>query len=260
MANIYFDLTREFNARGTIAILASGQAVVYYRLAMMSKDGDWIVKETGDACGTILAVLDRHQARYRPGAPLDPRWLSGGWSSHFEFFDDRRRRIRCDFFSRPPKVAAAARDDLFATASEDPLAVIGIEDLILMKRTQSAKDYAVIGELARRLPPAREIEFTTDVDRLCELAPGFTTGSQRPTARVALEGPRDSVVVALARETDQLQQADHQRLRRYEAAAREYLAAFRKADIQDGPLAAAHETACRLAEECLPRDPLGLQG
>jgi hypothetical protein len=38
--NLYFDLTRELNAEGSIAALASGQAVVYYRLAIMSKDGD----------------------------------------------------------------------------------------------------------------------------------------------------------------------------------------------------------------------------
>jgi hypothetical protein len=38
MHNLYFDLTRELNEEGAIAVLASGQAVVFYRLAMMSKD------------------------------------------------------------------------------------------------------------------------------------------------------------------------------------------------------------------------------
>ena len=46
MRNIYFELTREFNAQGPITALASGQAVVFYRIAIMSKDGDWILKET----------------------------------------------------------------------------------------------------------------------------------------------------------------------------------------------------------------------
>ena len=46
--NIYFELTAAFNAAGRIAVLASGQAVVWYRLAMMSKDGDWILRETGE--------------------------------------------------------------------------------------------------------------------------------------------------------------------------------------------------------------------
>jgi hypothetical protein len=37
MRNTYFDLTEELNAEGLIAVLASGQAVVFYRLALMSK-------------------------------------------------------------------------------------------------------------------------------------------------------------------------------------------------------------------------------
>jgi len=71
MLNTYFDLTQELNAEGPIAALASGQAVVFYRLALMSKDGDWILQETPEACRRVLAVLDKHGARYRPGAPLD---------------------------------------------------------------------------------------------------------------------------------------------------------------------------------------------
>ena len=46
MGNIYFELTEAFNAHETTAVLASGQAVVYYRVAIMSKDGDWIIRET----------------------------------------------------------------------------------------------------------------------------------------------------------------------------------------------------------------------
>lgn len=38
-SNIYFQLTGEFNASGRNVLLASGQAVVFYRLAIMSKDG-----------------------------------------------------------------------------------------------------------------------------------------------------------------------------------------------------------------------------
>lgn len=102
MRNIYFDLTEELNAEGPIAVLASGQAVVFYRLALMSKDGDWILRETPEACRRVLAVLEKYGARYRPGAPLDVRWLGGGWSCHFELTDPQSRWVRCDFFSRPP--------------------------------------------------------------------------------------------------------------------------------------------------------------
>ena len=73
MGNVYFDLTEELNAEGPIAVLASGQAVVFYKVSIMSKDGDWILRETPDACRRALAVLGRHGACYRLRSPLHPR-------------------------------------------------------------------------------------------------------------------------------------------------------------------------------------------
>jgi hypothetical protein len=78
-------LTREFNAGRLRAIVCSGQAVVLLRLAVASKDGDWILREDQEALDHVLTVLEGHGARYRFGAPLDLRWLRGGWSSHLEF-------------------------------------------------------------------------------------------------------------------------------------------------------------------------------
>ena len=84
-------------------------------------------------------------------APLGVRWPDGGWSSHFEFTDDRGRRIRCAFLSRPPRVRAPLLDTLFAQPEPARLVAVDAESLILMKQTQRAKDYAVIAELARLL-------------------------------------------------------------------------------------------------------------
>jgi hypothetical protein len=64
----------------------------------------------------------------------------------------------------------------------------------------------VIGELARRLTPAQELEFTTDVDRILALAPLHPCG--RPAAVAARRGDRREVVRALADEIDGLQLAD----------------------------------------------------
>lgn len=75
--NIYFELTEAFNAEAPTVALASGHAVVFYRIAIMSKDGDWIIRESPDACDRVLAELERRGARYRLGPPLDvgSRWL-----------------------------------------------------------------------------------------------------------------------------------------------------------------------------------------
>lgn len=249
--NVYFELTRAFNASAPIAALASGQAVVYYRIAIMSKDGDWVIRETAPACSHVLDVLAGRGATYRPGAPLDPRWLAGGWSSHFEFIDEKKRRVRCDFFSRPPRIAPERLERLFREAA-DPLLVIDLESLIRMKRTQRAKDYAVIGELASRLLPPQELEFTTDPDRLLTLAPVHGAASTRIAVRAARDGDRDAVVVALARERDAQQRADRARVEAYADAAKRYLTTFIRLTPEERRLPAGHLRVVTLAEQLLP--------
>jgi hypothetical protein len=258
--NLYFELTRELNAEGPIAALASGQAVVFYRLAMMSKDGDWILMETPAACRRALEVLTLRGARYRPGAPLDVRWLAAGWSSHFEFFDPKGRRIRCDFVTRPPRVPLEEVARLF-TATVAPTLVVPIEPLIRMKQTQRAKDYPVIGELARMLPPEREIELTTDPDRVLVLAPRHGESSRRQAVRAARNGrSREEVVIELAREADRMQADDRARLERFRAAAEPFLRAFQASGIAALELPEAHQRAVELALRALPPDPLAAGG
>lgn len=249
--NVYFELTDAFNREGRIVILASGQAVVHYRLAIMSKDGDWIVRETDAACRRVREVLTERGARYRPGAPLDPRWLAGGWSSHFELSDDEGRRVRCDFFSRPPRIPHQDVERLFAR--QEP-AVVDVESLIRMKQTQRAKDYPVIGELARLLPPERELELTTDPDRILELAPRYSEASARPAVKAAREGRgRLAVVLALAEEVDRLQQEDRRRVAVYERASGGYIKAFRELERSALVLPDSHDKLCGLAERLLPK-------
>ena len=254
MANVFFTLTEEFNSDGVIALLASGQAVVFYRIALMSKDGDWVLRETESACRRVRSVLASRGARYRPGAPLHPRWLAGGWSCHFEFFDEKKRRIRCDFVSRPPRIPAGDLQTMFAAARcEGRLRVVDPERLVLLKQTQRAKDYPVIGELARLLPPQGERELTTDPDRILELAREPGGESPRESVRLARLGrPREEVVAALAREVDRLQQSDRARMQRYERAGQGYLAEFRATVPLEVPLEEAHAVAVRLAERSLP--------
>ena len=83
--NVYLSLTNLFNNDKKRVVITSGQAVVLHKLAVMSKDGDWIVQEDEGDLEYLLSVLEGYGAQYRFGAPLDSRWLRAGWSSHFEF-------------------------------------------------------------------------------------------------------------------------------------------------------------------------------
>ena len=131
--------------------------------------------------------------------------------------------------------------------------VVDREALIRLKQTGRAKDYAVIGEVARQLPPVDEVAWTTDVDRIIALASTVGTDSTRPSVRAAANGDdRATIVAALAQEIDQMQQADQKRLAVYERAAGPYLSELRRQGIDRLPLARAHEEACRLAEALLP--------
>jgi hypothetical protein len=128
--------------------------------------------------------------------------------------------------------------------------------LIALKQTQRAKDYSAIGELATQLPPEREIEVTTDPDRIIALAPKFGHASSRSAVRAA-DIDRHAVVVALAEEIDAMQQLDRRRVAAYEAVAQPYLEACRAQDISTLGIRDAHARMLELAQRLLPQTVLG---
>ena len=146
---------------------------------------------------------------------------------------------------------------MFHGSADDDLLVVDREALMRLKQTGRTKDYAVIGELARQLPPDEEIEWTTDVDRILALA-ARTGSSSRPSVCAArADAGRAAVVAALAQEIDQLQQVDRRRLAVYERAAELYLGEFRRMSLDKLPVERADEEACRLAKALLPERPTG---
>lgn len=170
MRNPYLDLTAEFNRGALRVLLSSGPAVVLHRLAVASKDGDWIVREQADAVAQVLSVLAAHGAVYRFGAPFDLRWLAGGWSSHFEFRQDDLR-VRTDFVSRPPRLPAGTLARMWSEAASTGNAVVAVTPLAAIKLTNRERDYAVVGELARLMPdPADRLRFSRSARDLLGMA------------------------------------------------------------------------------------------
>lgn len=261
MQNPYLELTAEFNDGRLRALLSSGQAVVAHRLAVMSKDGDWIVREDGEATAHVLATLERHGARYRFGAPLDVRWLASGWSSHLEYRTDTLR-IRTDFVTRPPRIPAEMLASMWNDAETSGDAVIGLEPLAAIKLTNREKDYAVVGELARRMPNVRaKLLYSRSSRDLVELAnrsPELVRElvSLRPLLGDIHAG-RDILEAALDRERRALMRANEERLSRYQRAAAAWAAAWPAvaADTAHLPLPQAHAEIVRRATGVLPFAP-----
>jgi hypothetical protein len=259
--SIYLDLTREFNAGKLRAILCSGQAVVLLRLAIVSKDGDWILREDQEALDHVLAVLDRHGASYRFGAPLDLRWLQGGWSSHFEFRSGGLR-VRTDFFTRPPRVTPLDLAELWRGQEGRDPPFTPPRFLIEMKKTAREKDWPVVGELARLLSDPREQMLCSRSARdLLELGakhPRLASelARERPVLRSLADG-LDALRTALDRERREAMDEDERRVRSYLSAAGTLQRAWPSIQARcDGrTLGESHGVLVEWAERCLPITP-----
>ena len=263
MSNIYADLTDVFNRGKLRAILSSGQAVVMHGMALASKDGDWIAREEAPSLDFILGVLESYGATYRLGAPLDARWMSGGWSAHFEFAW-AGTRARTDFVTRPPRLSP---DDLARMWREQesgpssfPVPTLDLRRLATIKATQRERDYAFIGEIARRLPaPNEQLLWSRSARDLMQLAlehPDLARelAAQRPLLNVVAQG-RDALEIALDAERRTLARADETRLNAYAHAALEWTRNWPalKREIAGLPLRAAHPIVVIQAQTLLPQ-------
>ena len=263
MNNPYLDLTEEFNQGRLRALLSSGQAVVVHRLAIMSKDGDWILREDEEAVRHVLETLSRKGAFYRFGAPLNLRWLAGGWSSHFELRPEGLR-LRTDFVTRPPRISPEQLARMWEEAEATRTDVVALEPLAALKLTNREKDYAVVGELARLMTePRQQFLYSRSSRDLMELARAHPAElaeaiRRRPLLACIAEG-REALEDALDRERRALMHANEERLARYQAAAEGWANLWREGQrrIEGMPLLEAHRWLVSRAEGVLPFEPSG---
>lgn len=263
LQNPYLALTEEFNEGSLRVLLSSGQAVVVHKLAVMSKDGAWIVRETPDVLGHVLRVLERHGATYRFGAPLDARWLAGGWSSHFEYRSERLR-IRTDFVTRPPRIAPTELQSMWARAERERDPVIALVPLAAIKLTDREKDYAVVGELARAMPePLDQIRFSRsakDLIALSERYPDLVAKVRQ--VRPALDGiagGREALEEALDKERRSLMRVNEARLAGYQRSGKAWAGGWTRLaeSMARLPLRDAHALMVERALGVLPFGPDG---
>jgi len=262
MENPYFALHKEFKAAGANVLLSSGQACVLLGIAAFSKDGDWIVREDTQSCSAILRVLATRKAVYRLGAPLDIRFLTQGWSSHFEFFTDGLR-VRTDFVSRPPRIPDPS--NLWArAASKDEIDLVAVEDVIKLKQTRRPRDYAVIGALAEvcgfnEHVPSLALSYLQDYDLLRKAVEQWHEEAQRSdrdaVKKIVSGAPRRDVVIALALEQDENVEEDNRRIALYKDAMFSYQRVFAELSshwkIRGTPLSDQHRELIALAENHL---------
>lgn len=255
---IYSELTKEFNHGRTRAILSSGQAVVLHKLAVMSKDGDWILQEDEESLAHILSTLAKRNARYRFGAPLDIRWLQNGWSSHFEFVH-KELRVRTDFVTRPPRISEQDRQEFWLNSQQLELPFVNEVILAKLKRTLREKDYPVIGELARKMNLVEQqllhSRSARDIVELLNKHSHLKTdlSKQRPLLREAEQGI-EAVERALDQERRAFIKQDEARLHAYANAANKWSQAWLEITTKVSRLSLleAHKIITKEAEKVLP--------
>jgi hypothetical protein len=256
--NIYLELTQELNEGRLRSIICSGQAAVLHKLAVMSKDGDWILREDEEALSRVIAVLGRHGSHYRFGAPLDLRWMAEGWSSHFEFQRDLLR-VRTDFFTRPPRLSSADLIRIWKEQENISPPFVGLRDLAELKKTNREKDYAVIGEIARLMPDITgQLLFSRSARDLLAIADTHLEHvgvlvKQRPLLGLLDQGLQ-AIEEALDAERRALIHANENRMRKYLEAARPWTEAWPDVagKIKDMALGDAHRIVVQEAEGILP--------
>ena len=261
--NIYLQLTQQFNEGRLRAVITSGQAVVLHRVAVMSKDGDWILREDEEALGHVRTVLAHYDARYRFGAPLDLRWLKRGWSSHFEFRHDKLR-VRTDFFTRPPRLSATALTRLWEEQQGKEIPCAGLVDLAEMKKTNREKDYPVIGELARLMEdPIDRFLYSRSARDLISLAeehPDLVSALESRRAVLGRIGEgRDALEAALDAERRALIRTNEERLAHYARLSAPWAKVWPKLgrELWRLTLSEAHRRMVIEAERLLPMEGHG---
>ena len=184
--------------------------------------------------------------------------MAGGWSSHLEF-QWQELRVRTDFVTRPPRLDRESLQRIWRDAEDQEVPFLGPMDLAATKKTNREKDYAVIGELARRIAdPDGQILCSRSARDLIALAEQYPDRVQRlmerrPVLRVIGQG-REALEAALDAERRQLMRANEERLAKYMEAARPWAAIWPVLSRQmDGlALPEAHRLMVQQAEGLLP--------
>lgn len=135
-------------------LLISGQAAVLYGAATFSEDIDIWLRPSTDNVSRFVNALKACGARYYTiTPPLTPWYLLKGHGFHFLIPSFGRSDLFLDVMGVPPRVPEFTIAWKGSARIKTPwgiLPVIGIPDLIELKKTQRLEDYPVISRLVLR--------------------------------------------------------------------------------------------------------------
>ncbi len=144
------NLFRSFERFGVDYLLISGQASILYGAATFSEDVDLWIRPSLANVRLVLGALASCRARVHELAPpLEMRFLRAGHGFHF-VVPGRPLPVYLDLMGNPPRVGSFSECGLRARLLETDwgrIPVVGLEDLIDLKKTRRFIDYEVISNL-----------------------------------------------------------------------------------------------------------------
>jgi hypothetical protein len=255
----FHDLALEIKREGTPAEITSGLACVHHRLAEATKDCDiWIPPASLKRFRELAATRPWQgtHAIYRSGlsAPLDSRWLDGGWSAHLVWPGPPRAQL--DIFGRLPRVPHHTSNEIFSDE----------ETLARVKMTQREKDWPTVHLLGESLVAKGNptgLVFLQTAESLAHARAVFSEelwkqqASLRPLLNCLDTEPRPAVLAAHLR-TEQTfwRQVDRHRLECYRAAGKDYARAAHRALNTPSLFSEQDLALTKIAEDLLPPRPL----
>jgi hypothetical protein len=260
LERFYEGLVTRARSRGIACAITSGMACVAFGVSEATKDCDLLCAP--DSASELLdllggAALGGHLPSYRGNlsAPLEARWLRGGWTSHFAW-SPAGSGAYLDIFGVAPRSSSPWETETQGFyASPHTVAE--------MKRTNRDKDWPFVTALgARMIERGDERGWLHIYDENLLRAFGDAT---RPTADFFKRRPVLQLAAnhdpnlrpALRAEIEYWHELDRSRMSIYESAVRRYMVEVRKSRLPPGAaLPDQHSLRLRCAEKHLPINPL----
>ena len=257
---LYSSIIAQVKGQGVVVAITGGLACVQFGVAHYTEDCDLICRPA-DAqrlfdllCKTGFKGT---ACQYRSlSAPLDERWLSGGYTAHFLWPRTGDEKPFLDVFGVPPRVSAPWQNQMRgAFASPHTVAE--------MKRTKRRRDWDQATALGLQMIEQGDTRgwlhiFNPEVieNLIKQVKPTENEIAQRPVLRLAAEGS-PVLTRAIQTEVDFWSHLDRIRLSIYQTASKPYArTVHRVLKASNLDLAAHHRVLVQHAENLLPISPL----
>lgn len=146
---------RQLKADKVRYLLISGQATVLYGAATFSEDLDiWLWPQGANLRQFIKALRTLGARYYKLTPPLTIAYLRQGHGFHFSLPAEDGTDWYLDVMGVPPRSPAFNAAWRRSTRMKTPwgiVPVVGLPDLVELKKTQRLEDYAVISRLVREM-------------------------------------------------------------------------------------------------------------